>query len=147
MTSVRSHVASIAILLVGLVGCASDSRPDPRNTVKDFFAAMQSSDTLFLKANVDLHSVWRTFDENQTPDSADLWTEPEQQMLRELSQGGLTHKRWLANQIVLGRANSNGDTAWVEVSFIDRLTRVQYYNKMRLDYRGDLWVITSFKTL
>jgi hypothetical protein len=56
-------------------------------------------------------------------------------------------KRWLDNQIVLGESQILGDSALIEVSFLDRLTRVQYYNKMRLVYRDGRWVVTSFRTM
>ena len=56
--------------------------------------------------------------------------------------------RWLTdNQIVLGRADINGDTAHVEVSFLDRVTRIQYYNKMQLVFRDGRWVIRRFRTM
>jgi hypothetical protein len=61
---------------------------------------------------------------------------------------GELKKRWLTdNQIVVGKSEIDGDTALVEVSFIDRVTRVQYYNKMRLIFRNNRWVITDFRTL
>ena len=146
MTSRRSIVGLASVLvLIGLTGCATKSRPDPRETVKGLFTAMRASDTLYLSQNVDLAQAVATLGEELRIDSGA--PDPARALLAQLTGEGKIRERWLDNQIVLGRANSSGDTAWVEVSFIDRLTRVQYYNKMRLDFRGDRWVINSFRTL
>jgi hypothetical protein len=130
---------------IGLTGCASDTRPDPRDTVKGLFTAMRSSDSLYLSQHIDMARAAATLGEELSLDS--IATDPARALMAALTGEGMLRERWLDNQIVLGRSNSNGDTAWVEVSFIDRLTRVQYYNKMRLDFRGDHWVISSFRTL
>ena len=133
------------LLVVGVLGCMADSRPDPRETIKGLFTAMRASDTLYLSQNVDLVEAVVTLGEELKIDSGA--PDPARALLAQLTGEGTIRERWLDNQIVLGRAHSSGDTAWVEVSFIDRLTRVQYYNKMRLDFRGDHWVINSFRTL
>ena len=70
-----------------------------------------------------------------------------ERLLGALTGEGVLKTRWLQDQIVLGKSWVRGDTALVEVSFIDRLTHMQYYNKMRLEFRGDRWVVTQFKTL
>lgn len=140
----RLAIAGFA-LLTGLTGCVSDSRPDPRDTVKDFFAAMRASDSLYLSLHLDMPRAIGTLGEDLAIDSGA--SDPAASLLAALTGEGKIRERWLDNQIVIGRAQSSADTAWVEVSFIDRLTRVQYYNKMRLDYRSDRWVINSFKTL
>lgn len=139
----RAFVSS-ALLAMIVYACGGPSRPDPRTTVKDFFAAMQNSDTLYLNSSVDLAKAASTIPDDLAPDSLSPGA---QSLLGALTGEGHLRKRWLSNQIVVGRSQQSGDSAWVEVSFIDRLTRVQYYNKMLLEFRGDHWMITSFKTL
>lgn len=131
-----------AILVASLLGCSSETRPDPRDTVKGLFNAIRASDSLYLSENIDLDQALTTLGEelSSAPGTAG-------DLLAALTGEGRLRKRWLENQIVLGDAAIQGDTAWVEVSFIDRLTRVQYYNKMRLDYRNGRWIINSFRTL
>lgn len=131
-------------------GCGED-RPNPKNTVKDLFTAMQNSDSAAVRALVDLESVAptvlgelpeiRPVDSLTVPDTT-AW------LLGQMTGDGRLRQRWLTdNQIVLGDTEISGDSALVEVSFLDRVTRVQYYNKMRLVYRGDRWVITQFRTM
>lgn len=146
MSSERwAYALSSAALLAALAGCASDNRSDPRDTVKGLFAAMKSSDTLYVTRHVDPAQALTTLGEELAVDSSA--PDPSATLLAQLTGDGKLRERWLDNQIVLGRSFSNTDTAWVEVSFIDKLTRVQYYNRMRLEYRGDRWVINSFRTL
>jgi hypothetical protein len=141
------RAVSLAILLLGVAGCAADNRPDPRDTVKDMFTAMRNSDSTYLSSHIDFGQAAGTLEEDFLIDSAEHAVDPSQGLLSAMTGGGKLRARWLENQIVLGAATVSGDTAWVEVSFIDRLTRVQYYNKMRLDFRRDHWVINSFRTL
>lgn len=140
-------VLTAVVLLTGLVSCASDQRPDPRDTVKGLFTAIRASDSLYLTENIDLASAAATLGEEFSTDTTTPATSQSQDLLAALTGEGELRKRWLDDQIVLGRSTVSGDTAWVEVSFIDRLTRVQYYNKMRLDFRGSRWVVSSFRTL
>lgn len=147
MTSLCTRAAASAILFLGVVGCASDKRPDPRDTVKDLFTAMRNSDSTYLSQHIDFGQAAGTLEEDFMIDSTAPAGDSSQGLLSAMTGEGKLRARWLENQIVLGRATVSGDTAWVEVSFIDRLTRVQYYNKMRLDFRRDHWVINSFRTL
>jgi hypothetical protein len=131
--------------IVLLSGCSSQERPDPKDTIKGLFTAIRNSDSLYLTTNVDLARAAATLGEELSTDSA-IMNRPDD-LLSALTGEGQLRKRWLDDQIVLGQSTESGDTAWVEVSFIDRLTRVQYYNKMRLDFRDGRWVVSSFRTL
>lgn len=134
------------LLVIGtLTACGSGGRPDPRDTVKDLFTAIRGSDSLFLSQHIDMPAASATLEETLAVDSATFDTALA--LLGALTGEGRLRSRWLENQIVLGKSQTMGDTAWVEVSFIDRQTRVQYYNKMRLEYRTNRWVINSFRTL
>ncbi len=135
---VASVVATFA------VGCSGPTRPDPRETVKELFPAISKSDSLYLTTNVDLERAAASIPDDLTidPSAGGAAT-----LLKALTGEGHLRKRWLGDQIVVGESQVTADTCHVEVSFIDRVTRVQYYNKMRLEFRGDHWVITSFKTM
>lgn len=53
---------------------------------------------------------------------------------------------WAKSQIVVNKEILRDDsTALVEVSFIDRSTRIQYYSQMGLKLRNGVWAITNFK--
>lgn len=145
--TLSAFLAAVAVLTTA---CTSDQRPDPKDAVKNMFEAMSKSDSVALVANVDLAAAANdlradiadsTADTSGTQDWGSL-------LLRQMTGEGIIRRRWLTdNQIVLGRSEVTGDSALVEVSFLDRVTRVQYYNKMRLHFRGDHWVITAFRTM
>ena len=115
------------------------------------FDAMRTSDSVALAANVDLGAAALGLRADLVSPEADS-TDPSLDwgglLLKQLTGDGHLRKRWLDdNQIVLGRSEVTGDSALVEVSFLDRVTRVQYYNKMRLHFRRDRWMVTDFRTM
>jgi len=151
--SLRS-AARLALLLsaaIALASCSHTARPDPKETIKNMFEAMRLSDSVSLAANIDLLSAARGMQgefSTAVTDSATAQPDTAARLLSAMVGEGELRQRWLTdNQIVIGRSEISGDTALVEVSFIDRITRVQYYNKMRLVFRSERWVLTDFHTL
>ena len=140
---VMAFLRVIPLCAILAASCMGGSRPDSRDVVINLFTAIRTSDTLFLRTQVDLKSASQS-----VADELGAATIPaEEQLLGALTGEGALRKRWLENQIVVGRSQVKEDTSWVEVSFIDRMTRIQYYNKMKLQFHGGQWVVTSFKTL
>ena len=68
-------------------------------------------------------------------------------ILKDMPDSGLTKTRWFSMQRVVGATEIIGDTAFVEVSFIDKSINLQYYNKFGLHKRDGIWRIYSFKTI
>ena len=141
----------VVIILMALWGCSGGNRPEPKSSVLDLFTAMRESDSGAVRTLVDLNSaVVSVAGELPKPAADDSLAVPDSAawLLGQMTGEGRLRKRWLDdNQIVIGRTESRGDTAFVEVSFLDRVTRMQYYNKMRLEFRGGGWVITKFRTM
>lgn len=139
-----SAIVITTLVALSVAACSGAKRPDPRDTVKELFPAISKSDSLYLTTNVDLERAAASIPDDLTIDPAAGGAAT---LLKALTGDGHLRKRWLGDQIVVGESEVAGDTSHVEVSFIDRVTRVQYYNKMRLEFRDDHWVITSFKTM
>lgn len=140
------------VMLLTLIssGCTGSGHPEPKDTIKGMFGAIRASDSTFLRTHIDLESAAAGIrDDLAYPMADSTETVPAlgERLLGALTGEGVLKTRWLQDQIVLGKSWIRGDTALVEVSFIDRLTHMQYYNKMRLEFRGDHWVVTQFKTL
>ncbi len=146
-----ARVTLVVFLLLGLVSCSHNARPDPKETIKLMFEAMRQSDSVSLELNIDLASAARGMERDLGPavaDSTGATPDPAARLLSSLVGEGDLRNRWLTeNQIVIGHTETKGDTALVEVSFIDKITRVQYYNKMRLVFRNGRWIVTDFHTL
>jgi hypothetical protein len=65
---------------------------------------------------------------------------------REFTRDGHYRKIMTGSQIVVNQEKLLDDTsATVEVSYIERKSRVQYYTKMRLKLRDGVWVVTSLR--
>ncbi len=81
-------------------------------------------------------------------DSVRRFRSPED-ILNDLTEGGLTHDRWMSMQRIVANdeITESGDTAFVEVSFISKETNKQYYNKWGLRKINDIWKIYSFGVL
>ncbi len=141
----------IALLTVAIASCSHNARPEPKETIKMLFEAMRQSDSVSLAQNIDLTSAARGMERDlgaAVADSNGAQPDMGARLLSSLVGEGGLRKRWLDdNQIVLGRTDTQGDTALVEVSFIDKITRVQYYNKMRLVWRNERWIVTDFQTM
>jgi len=140
---VRSHLI-LAVLLI--LSCSSGNQP--KNTVMIFFGAMRSSDTLGIVNTVDLEKILaeRKNELLQAGKTAEADSLNKEKLIEELTVGNL-NQLWLKNQIVVGKTEKKGDTALVEISFIDPNTGTQYYNKMALYKKDKDWKIFAFKVL
>ena len=68
-------------------------------------------------------------------------------ILNDLTGDGLTKTRWFSLQRIIGKVEIVGDTAFVEVSFIDKEKSKQYYNKFGLHKKDNNWKIYNFRTI
>ena len=113
-----------------------------------FFGAMRSGDTLGIESTVDLERILaeRKNELLQAGRTAEADSLNKEKLIGELTVGNL-NQMWLKNQIVVGKTEKQGDTAVVEVSFIDPNSGTQYYNKMALYKKDKNWKIFAFKVL
>ncbi|HKZ22144.1 MAG TPA: hypothetical protein VJ165_02965 [candidate division Zixibacteria bacterium] len=139
----RSHLI-LAVLLI--LSCSSGNQP--KNTVMIFFGAMRSSDTLGIVNTVDLEKILaeRKNELLSAGKTAQADSLNREKLIEELTVGNL-NQLWLKNQIVVGKTEKKGDTALVEISFIDPNSGTQYYNKMALYRKDKDWKIFAFKVL
>ncbi|HUU47099.1 MAG TPA: hypothetical protein VM118_15330, partial [Acidobacteriota bacterium] len=115
---------AVGIALMVAFGCSQNDRQSPKSTVSGLFGAIADSDTAYIVAHVDLAAAAQGVrGELIDPSSDTTAVEPQwgERLLGAITGEGELRERWLANQIVLGEEFVRGDTAWVEVSFLDRL--------------------------
>ena len=136
---------SILVFLL-FISCSSGNKP--KDTVMSFFGAMRSADTLGIERTLDLEQILaeRKNEFVVTGRTAEAESLNKDKLIGELTVGNL-NQMWLKNQIVVGKTEKQGDTATVEVSFIDTNTGTQYYNKMALYRKDKVWKIFAFKVL
>jgi hypothetical protein len=138
-------------LLLGILivaGCTSVNNNDPKDVVIKLFGAMERNDAAAIAHMIDLRALMNISGEDYAlqMEKPRVFHNPEE-ILKDMTDPGLTKTRWFAMQRVIGATEVIGDTAFVEVSFIDKTINLQYYNKFGLHKRDGLWRIYSFKTV
>lgn len=142
-----------SILLIGLtagcllVGCETDVDSDPRKVVMALFGAMEKNDEARVARLLDLASLMKNQKEDYavTTDRPRLFTNP-RDILLDLTGDGLTKRRWFSYQRIINKAEIMGESATVEVTFIDQKASKGYMTKFGLHMMNEKWRIYSFKT-
>jgi hypothetical protein len=141
-------VSALLVSLILIAGCSSVNNDSPKDVVIKLFGAMERNDAAAIVHLIDLRSLMSISGEDyalQMPVPR-VFHNPED-ILRDMTDTGLTKTRWFSMQRVIGGTEIVGDTAFVEVSFIDKKINLQYYNKFGLHKRDGVWRIFSFKTI
>jgi hypothetical protein len=147
-TQIRYRFPGLAIFAAITVclslGCAG--KPNPKDTVMDLFTALHADDTTMVLRSVDTGRAWRSVSlDLKQPDDSLLTAIPWGERLESALTGdGRLRSRWTKMQVVIGETEIKADSATVEVSFIDRDTRIQFYSKMALVFYDDHWRIVAF---
>ncbi|MCK4633119.1 MAG: hypothetical protein KAT79_07580 [candidate division Zixibacteria bacterium] len=142
----------IIMLLVGLfvlaTGCSDSDGTNPRKTVIAMFGAMEKDDKAALTALLDLSELMLHINEDYALqiESPRVFTSPEQ-ILDDLTGEGLTKKRWFSLQRIISQSTTTGETAVVEVTFVDKEKSRGYRTKFGLHRTNGKWRISSFKTI
>jgi hypothetical protein len=129
--------------LLGLT--CSKSVPSPRERVLDFVRLIQADSLPNIMPFIDADSV-ATYEYVGTRYDSLTLQDKKKRLIDGFLGDGEYRKVWSRSQIVVNEEKFlNDTTATVEVSFIDRATRIQYYSQMGLKKRLSNWVIYSFK--
>jgi len=139
----------LVVALAAMWGCSTDkyAEPDPQQTVVKFLRAVEQNRRADLAHYLDFPAFIGKHERDITlSDTIRTFTNPEQ-ILDDLSKGGFTYQRWMGMQRVVGKGEIMGDSALVEVSFVNKETGMQYYNKWGLRRYGNTWKIYSFGML
>ena len=145
MKRMLSVLVVLALLIIW--GCSSgvNTDSDPRRVVIKMFNAMENNEREDLAHFLDFAALLKSHGRDYAlqMDSARAFRSAEE-ILDDMVDSGLTKIRWFGMQKVVGSSEIMGDTALVEVSFINKKTDTQYYNKFGLHRINDRWKIYSF---
>lgn len=138
----------LAVSAASILVVCGKGEPQPRSEVLDFVNALHKDQPLDLNNYLDMNQIVREDAPNVYIyiDSLSL-SQNIQQFTNLFEPGGRLRQLWTSMQIVIGDTEVRGDTALVEVSFIDRQTRKQFYNKWGLIKTGEGWRVFAFKLL
>jgi hypothetical protein len=139
----------VAALAVGLLGCGGTmEQDDPRKVVIAMFGAMEKNDKPALAHLLDLVALMQAGPEDYSLGGGEprRWTDPEQ-MLNDLTGDGLTKTRWFGYQRIVNDAEVTGETATVEVTFVDKEASRGYRTKFGVHVVDGKWKVYSFKMI
>ena len=135
-----------ALVTISLLSCA-DKLPSPRERVLEFVRLIQADSLPDILPFIDLDSV-ATYEYSPEKFAGLSLQEKKDRLVQGFMRQGEYRGVWKRSQIVVNEERFMDDTtSAVEVSFIDRTTRIQYYNQMGLKKRAHGWVICNFKLL
>lgn len=131
-----------------LAACSSPTPTDPKSVVIALFGAMEKDDKATLAHLLDLAELMRDYGEDYAlqTDSPRVFTNPEQ-ILDDLTGEGLTKRRWFSLQRIIDKVDVMGETATVEVTFVDKQQSRGYLTRFGLHVVNGKWKIYSFKTI
>jgi len=139
----------IALAVIGLAtSCSGPGMDDPRQVVISLFGAMEKDDKAALTRIRDLPELMRNSQEDYALQvgEARVFTNPEE-VLADLTGDGATKKVWFAHQRIVNTARITGETATVEVTFVDKEASKGYRTTFGLHREEGKWRIFSFKTM
>ena len=142
-------LTAVVILAVLIAGCGdSGSTDDPKKVVIALFGAMEQNDQGRIAHLLDMRELMKDTGEDYalTGGKPRVFTDP-RQLLEDLTNDGETKRRWFSMQRIVNKAEIIDETAFVEVTFVDKESSRGYLTKFGLRKSRGKWKIYSFKTL
>lgn len=120
-------------------------RPSPRKIVMEFIEAVYNSDGPAIMKYVDFEQVAREklshLSEEEQLKNLDLM---KQQLYRSLIKNGPVRAKWQSFRIVVADETVQGDSAWVDVTFMHKKTGATRYTQTVLYRKDGSWKIASY---
>jgi hypothetical protein len=114
--------------------------------VKKLIAAVDRSDTTALKESLDLNwIVSQRLKGVLEKDSLASFLRKRQELLDDLTGNGATRVSWNNSLVVIGKSEVIGDSATVEVTYIDKTNGIKDYTKMGLYFKEGKWKVYDMK--
>lgn len=145
----RMIACLLAVLLALLsAGCSnSGGGGNPKDVVIALFGAMERNDQAAIAHLLDLTELMKNTESHYALSGGKprLITNP-QQILDDLTNDGETKRRWFSYQRIINKSQIMGETATVEVTFVDKEASKGYLTKFGLKRINGKWRIYSFQT-
>lgn len=135
-----------ASMMLPIIGCEGYGQNSPKQVVIGLFGAMEKDDKAALAHLLDLAALMQNIDTDYAlsgDDKPRVFSSP-QQILEDLTENGLTKTRWFSMQRIINDVEILGETATVEVTFVDKKASKGYTTKFGLHTKNGKWKIYSF---
>jgi hypothetical protein len=136
----RTPLFFCVLVLLFVLQCSKS--PSPRVVVMDFIEAVNKADTASLEMYLDLDRFTQE-KVKELPDSVRTaaFSKVREQLWQNFLGNGGTRLKWQSKMIVVNKEEIGGDTALVEVTFVDQKTGITEYTKTRLYKMENRWWI------
>ena len=136
----------LCFLILFVITWSCSNKPDPREDVKKLIVGVDQSDTTALKESLDLNwIVSQRLKGVPEKDSLASFLKKRQELLDDLTGNGATRVSWNNSLVVIGKSEVIGDSATVEVTYIDKTNGIKDYTKMGLSFKDGKWKIYDLK--
>ncbi len=143
-----SMTVAVVLTTIVLSACSQTQSDDPKQVVIAMFGAMEKDDKAALIRLLDIPELMKETGTDYATQSGQprVWTNPEQ-ILEDLTGDGQTKTVWFKHQRIVNAAKITGESATVEVTFMNKETSRAYLTKFGLHKKHDKWLIYSFNTV
>jgi len=137
----------MTVTILMLSACSTTESDDPKQIVISMFGAMEKNDKAALIRLLDVPELMKETGDDYAMQSGKprVWTSPEQ-ILDDLTGEGRTKTVWFKHQRIVNAVQIAGESATVEVTFLNKETSRAYLTKFGLHKKHGKWMIYSFKT-
>jgi len=131
----------LTIVLILFTSQCSKS-PDPRVVVMDFIEAVNKADTVSINKYLDLDKFTQEkIKEFPEAERQEMFPRAKERIKNNFLGSGFTRLKWKDKMIVVNKEDVYGDSAMVEVTFIDQQTGITEYTKAKLYKKNKNWLI------
>ena len=136
----RAFPLLIIVLILFTYQCSK--APDPRVVVMDFIEAVNKADTASMDKYLDLDKFTQEkIKEFPEAERQEIFPKVKEQIRNNFLGTGGTRLKWQNKIIVVNQESIQGDTALVEVTFVDQKTGITEYTKAKLYKKNKNWLI------
>jgi hypothetical protein len=116
--------------------------PSPRVVVMDFIEAVNKADTASIDKYLDLDRFTKEkIKDLSEAERQEIFPKVKEQLRDNLLGSGGTRLKWQNKMIVVNKENIQGDSALVEVTFVDQKTGISEYTEAKLYKKDKTWWI------
>ena len=130
----------------GFLAAVSCGRgPSPRDVTIEFVGSVIEDDTSLVQKYLDLDAMAARRMSEMSADSTVAFEQLKRQILSSLTGDGQTRAQWMKTTPVVDKQSIRGDSAQVELTFLDRAAgKVEYY-KVFLRNTPQGWRVQYFE--
>lgn len=136
------RITIFLFLLIFVFSSYCSNIPSPRVVVMDFIEAVNKADTISIEKYMDLDRFTQEkIKDLPEAERQEIFPKVKEQLKDNFLGSGGTRLKWQNKMIVVNKEDIKGDSALVEVTFVDQKTGITEYTKAKLYKKDKNWLI------